>query len=378
MTDTRIWGWLQPGTLPGFSLLNDNNLGFGLNGTLITTDAYNEYILRDLDGDGIVYDTDLDDFSYPTLGEGIVFEGTITNAHELAVYENSTITVNGVDETVRLVVTVTDTGTWAVRIHDADIQPGWYPADITGAQIGTFLPTEYSGAYLTSVDGMLCFASETPILTPGGWRRADRLRRGDLVMTAGRRFEPLTWTARMTGPALDEASAPIVLDAGVLGLTVPIRLSPQHRVMIASPEASLVFGSRRVLVAARYLLGLPGVSHQPLDRITYVHLKTRRHSVLCTPGLWCESFLPGPMGKASMPPSAWRGLMAATRSAQREKSFCRSLTATEANVLLSRMGLLPGSRRQRGKTPSPRRDPSAPSPAQSRSVAPARRPASGP
>ncbi|QRF65174.1 Hint domain-containing protein [Ponticoccus alexandrii] len=371
MTDTRIWGWLQPGTLPGFSLLNSDNLGSGLNGTLITTDAYTEYILRDLDGDGIVYDTDLDDLSYPTLGEGIVFDGTLTNAHEIAVYENSIITMNGVDETVRLVVTVTDTGTWAVRIHDEDIQPGWYPADITRAQIGTFLPTEYSGSHVTSVDGMLCFAAETPILTPGGWRRADALRRGDPVMTAGRRFEPLTWTARMTGPALDEASAPIVLDAGVLGLSAPIRLSPQHRVMITCPEANLVFGSRRVLVAARHLLGLPGVCRQPLDRITYVHLKTRRHSVLRTPGLWCESYLPGPMGEASMPPSAWRELMAASRSAPREKSVCRSLTAAEANVLLSRMGLLNGQGRQRGKQLFPRRDPSAPSPARNRSDAPA-------
>lgn len=378
MADTQTWGWLQPGRLPGFSLLKQDNLGSRLNGTAITTDAYTEYALRDLDGDGIVHDSDLDDWSHPARGEGIVIDGTLSKAHEFAVYENSTIAANGVTETLRLVVTVTATGSWAVRIHDADIQPGWSPADITGARLGSFFPTEYSGAHLTSMDGMLCFAAETPILTPGGWRRADRLRRGDPVMTAGRRFEPLTWTARMTGPALDEASAPIVLDAGVLGLTVPIRLSPQHRVMIASPEASLVFGSRRVLVAARHLLGLPGVSRQPLDRITYVHLKTRRHSVLRTPGLWCESFLPGPMGKAAMPPSAWRGLMAATRSAQREKSFCRSLTATEANVLLSRMGLLPGSRRQRGKTPSPRRDPSAPSPAQNRSVAPARRPASGP
>lgn len=348
MSDTQTWGWLQPGTLPGFSLYNQDNLGSGLNGTVITLSAYTEYVLRDLDGDGIVRDTDTDDGSVPSSGEGLILDGTLMNVHELAVYENSTITVSGVDHVVRLVVSVTDSGTWGVRILDTDIQPGWYPADITAARLGTFYPTEYNGSNTTSVDQMLCFGPETPILTPDGWRRADSLRRGDQVMTAGRRYVPLTWTARMTGPALDVASAPITLDAGTFGLTTPIRLSPQHRVLIANPAVSLLFGTRRVLVAARHLLELRGVASRPEARITYVHLMTRRHTVLRVPGLWCESFLPGPRARTGLSDTAWRSLLAATDRQTLKPARYRSLTAFEARLLLSEMGLSPKPER-RGK-----------------------------
>lgn len=369
MTDTRIWGWLQPGTLPGFSLLNQDNLGPGLNGTVVTTAAYTEYALRDLDGDGIIYDTDTDDGSYPTLGEGIVFGATLSNVHEVAVYENSTITVNGVDTTVRLVVTVTDTGTWGVRILDADIQPGWYPADITAAQLGTFFPTEYSGSHVTSVDQMLCFGPETPILTPDGWRRADGLRRGDRVMTAGRRFQPLIWTAYMTASALAEETAPIMLEAGVLGLTTAIRLSPQHRVLLASPEAHLLFGTRRVLVAACHLLALDGVTRQPQPQMTYVHLMTRRHTVLRTPGLWCESFLPGRRAEGALPPEVYRSLVRCLPKRGPKPAPYRSLSGSEAALLLAQMAGRPG--RRRGRPCPPRPEFSAPSPARNRSDAPA-------
>jgi hypothetical protein len=88
--------------------------------------------------------------------------------------------------------------------------------------------------------------------------------------------------------------APVVISKGVLGARRDIRISPRHCVLIEAPEAMLLFGAPKVLVAAHSLLTLPGVYQTPRRTMTYVHLMPPRHTVLETPGLWCESFRPGP------------------------------------------------------------------------------------
>ncbi|CUH74873.1 Hint domain-containing protein [Tropicibacter naphthalenivorans] len=257
--------------------------------------------MRDDNGDGIIYDTDSDDGSAPSPAtEGLVVSGVLYNAHEIGVYDNSTITVDGVDYTVRLVVTVLDNGAWGVHILDVDIQPGWYPADITAARLGTWNGVEYSGTNTSSVDQMLCFAAETPIRTPTGWRAAGALAEGDAVVTLSG-TEPLVWVGRQTVAGLRGASAPITIAPGSLGAHGLIRLSPLHRVLISSPNAALLFGHPRILIAAKDLLPLPGVSQIPVDKVTYIHLMTRRHSVLRSAGLWCESFQAGTWARRRLP-----------------------------------------------------------------------------
>lgn len=351
MADYRTWGWYQPGFLPGWNLSDQDNLDAALNGTVLSVADYREYFMRDLNGDFIIDDTDTDDGSTPFPGEGLVVDGVEYDAHEIAVYDNSTITVNGVDYSVRLVVTVLDNGAWGVRILDADIQPGWYPADITAARLGTFNGVEYSGTYVSSVDQMLCFAPEVPIRTPGGWRAAGGLRAGDRVLTQdGPR--PLIWTARRQVDARHTKNAPVVIPPGVLGATAAIRLSPLHRVMVAAPQAALLFGSSRVLMAARHLLVVPGVVQQPVRDLPYIHLMTRAHSVLRCPGLWCESFQGGPWARRLLSPDDRARLWQAHPDADRLRPVFPVLGAKEARLLLYDMGLTGGGMQPVPEAPS--------------------------
>ncbi|MFW2588644.1 Hint domain-containing protein [Sagittula sp. SSi028] len=333
MAEHLTWGWLQPGPLAGFSTSNQDNLDAGLNGQVLSVATYKEYLLRDADNDGVIYDEDRDDTGVRSPGEGIVIDGVLNKGHEIAVYSNSTITVNGVDHSVNLIVTVLENGAWGVRLHNSDIQDGWYPADITAARLGTFNGVEYSGTQINAVDRMLCFAPETPIQTPDGWRRADSLSDGDQVMTyQGPR--PLIWTAQRRVAAHNSINAPVVIPSGVLGARAVIRLSPLHRVMVTSPMAQLLFGSQHVLLAARHLLHLPQVRQRRQATINYVHLMTRRHTALRCPGLWCETFQAGPWARRMLPQSDRIRLESVYSGRQRLRAGWPVLGATEARLLL--------------------------------------------
>ena len=142
MVDTPTWAWLQPTPLPGFAPWNPDNLDSGLNGLPIDVSNYQEYALRDLNGDGIIEDLDNDDGSSTAAGEGLVFGGAVYRPQEVALYDGSTVVAGGVTYTVPLVVTLSETGNWGVRILDGHAPPGAYPADFTIATLGTFNGTE--------------------------------------------------------------------------------------------------------------------------------------------------------------------------------------------------------------------------------------------
>lgn len=339
MVDTVHWAWLQPATFPGFSTANPDNLGPGLNGTAVSTGTYLEYGLRDLDGDGIVFDMDNDDGSTTAPGEGLVYGGVVYKPQELAVYDNSTIVVNGVTYTVPLVVVLSETGNWGVRILDGHFPPGAYPADITSATLGTFNGVEYSGANVSSVDDMLCFAPDVPIRTPQGWRPAGMLRPGDLVQT-DRGAKPLVWTARM--PAVEP---PVEIPQCAFGAKVPVHLSRCHAVKLTAPEAELLFGSTQVLAPAGALLGWRGVHLAAQPPPAYVHLMCEDHEILHLPGLRCESFRAGPMALRALPPALLTSLRAALKGPL-PRARLPILKAHEARLLLTVMeGRNPASKR---------------------------------
>jgi hypothetical protein len=66
-------------------------------------------------------------------------------------------------------------------------------------------------------------------------------------------------------------------------------------------RAELLFGEAEVLVAARHLLGAPGVTlARDLAGVTYVHLLFDGHEVVFANGIEAESFLPGPSAMAGV------------------------------------------------------------------------------
>lgn len=142
--------------------------------------------------------------------------------------------------------------------------------------------------------GIPCFVSGTPILTPQGWRRVETLGRDDLVVTT-EGPQRILWTGSRSLSGDDLAQhpdqKPIHFPSGSIGNTQPLRLSPQHAVLMRTPTAGLV------LVRAKHLaeLGFGGARvAQGVRDVCYHHILMERHAVICAAGAAAESFYPGP------------------------------------------------------------------------------------
>jgi hypothetical protein len=157
-----------------------------------------------------------------------------------------------------------------------------------------------------------CFVAGTMILTPGGPRPVERIAAGDLVATLDHGPQPVRWVGLRRLDAADLAAAPrlrpVRIARGALGDGLPLAdllVSPQHRVLVRSRIACRMFGGAGVLVAARQLLGLPGVSVETAPRtVTYVHLLFDRHEVVISNGAATESLFTGPEALKSLSPEA--------------------------------------------------------------------------
>ncbi len=169
-----------------------------------------------------------------------------------------------------------------------------------------------AGATLTSVPGSsqdgeaiadpVCFARGTRIATPAGAQAIETLRAGDLVATSDGRAEPIVWIGRraVSAAAMTETPGmrPVRIAAGALGNGLPLRdllVSPQHRILIRSEiVARMLDGPREALVAAKHLVGLPGIAIDETSRgIEYWHIMCRGHEVVLAEGSAAETLLPG-------------------------------------------------------------------------------------
>jgi hypothetical protein len=73
-------------------------------------------------------------------------------------------------------------------------------------------------------------------------------------------------------------------------------VSPQHRVLIRSRIAQRMFDADEVLVAAKDLVGLPGIARaDDITQVDYIHLMFDAHRIVLAEGAPMESFYLGPM-----------------------------------------------------------------------------------
>lgn len=143
-----------------------------------------------------------------------------------------------------------------------------------------------------------CFVAGTLVDTPSGPRAVETLRAGDLVMTRDHGAQKLLWVGRASAPTSSEL-APILIRSGVLENTSDIRVSPQHRLLISNKRVEMHFGFKECLVAARHLCdGTRILEDRSAPRVEYVHLMFADHELVCTSGLWSESYFPGSYGLA--------------------------------------------------------------------------------
>lgn len=158
---------------------------------------------------------------------------------------------------------------------------------------------------------MPCFVEGSLIRTAQGPRPVQTLRPGDLLETLDHGPRPILWIGHRRADAahldLRPQDRPIRLAAGALGPGRPardLRVSPQHRVLLRSAIAARMLGSEETLVAARHLIGQPGISVQTDDRpVTYWHILMDRHEVIEAEGAWTESLYPGPVALRAFSPA---------------------------------------------------------------------------
>jgi hypothetical protein len=138
-----------------------------------------------------------------------------------------------------------------------------------------------------------CFVAGTLIRTPDGLAPVEDLTPGMLVETRDHGPQPLRWSGRSRRKAQGR-HAPVVFEAGALGQHDRIAMSPNHRVLITSERAELLFGQAEVLVKAAHLVNDSSIRVQADGAdVTYVHLLFDQHEIVCGNGLESESYHPG-------------------------------------------------------------------------------------
>ncbi|MFQ6547435.1 Hint domain-containing protein [Aestuariibius sp. 2305UL40-4] len=255
----------------------------------------------DTSADPDIFDDDEEANHVITDGSGLVANGT-------QVESESQILIQEVDANGNLVGPV---------IELTVFSQGGVTQDVWG--FGTTVPLTPGATYRkvggdnagdsTYTDFVACFAAGTRIRVPGGTRAVEDISTGDRVWTRDDPDAVVTWVGT-TEVEAEGAFAPIVFAPGVIGNTRELVLSPEHRVAIDGSQAQLMFGEDTVLVAAKHLLGAPGVSQRSGGRITFCHIMFDRHRIVDAEGAPCESFYPGDMAMKAVDRAARDELVA--------------------------------------------------------------------
>lgn len=212
----------------------------------------------------------------------------------------------------------------------------WYDANVSAHSQPRFYTTDQNAPY---THRFVCFASEAMIACPDGARPAGALGVGDLVNTLDHGPQPVRWVGCKTQPGHGHG-APVSFAPGSIGNEAPLRLSQQHRVLLASPLAELLFDAPEVLVPAKALIDGHDVRLTPCARITYVHLLLDHHSILLAEGAPCESLLLGDQAVQVLDVAPQIGVMGALPDALLHS--CRHQRAARPVLTKREVGVLTG------------------------------------
>ncbi|WP_147111964.1 Hint domain-containing protein [Tateyamaria sp. syn59] len=134
---------------------------------------------------------------------------------------------------------------------------------------------------------------DTPVATPGGYRPASDLQRGDTVITDKGETVPVLHAVRHTVPARG-SFAPIRLRAPHFGLQRDIVVATEQRLVLRGSEVEYTFGQEAVVVAAKHLINGKGACrHSAASTVDYVQVILPGHDTLIAAGCALESLLIG-------------------------------------------------------------------------------------
>lgn len=137
-----------------------------------------------------------------------------------------------------------------------------------------------------------CFVAGTMIKTNRGEVPVECLTTGDMVFTMDNGYCPVQWVGSKT-VNVTKSTAPIRFETGTTGNDRPLLVSPNHRMLLCSAQADLLIGNPEVLIPAKSMTKMRGVSRVWPEQVTYVHVLFDRHQIICANGAMSESFHPG-------------------------------------------------------------------------------------
>lgn len=263
--------FVYQGGFPPVNVIIDDNGGGGTNRNIFEDDEEARHEV--VDGGGLVAD------GTPVESESrLDLRALDSNGNEtgpvISVYVFSQ---NGVTQDV-----------WGVGLTQA-LEPGVSYVKVSGSNNGD---TRYNNL-------VPCFVAGTLLRTPEGPRAIETLRRGDRIWTTQDPEAELRWVGSTVVDGRD-ALAPIEFAAGVLGNARVLRVSPQHRMLLRSWRAEMLFGCPEVLVAATHLTALPGVRRVPMERVRYCHVLCGHHALVEAEGSLSESLYPGEIARSAL------------------------------------------------------------------------------
>lgn len=269
--------------------------------------------LNDANGDGRIYDGEghYEHGTYRLNGES----GTSSNVDSYTQWNATVVTKDaaGNDVTSSRIVHVTQFANGDTFIGQVNNLDGLDIKSITldSVHVDTF--THFAPD--NSVDGstlVTCFTSGTLISTQHGLLDIAQLSVGDKVITMDRGYQPIRWIGKSKVKATGNL-APIKILTGTLGHGMPtrdLRVSPQHRILMRSRIARRMFNSAEVLIPAKKLLDLPGVSVDTSEEyVTYWHILFDRHEIVYSEGAATESFYTGKQAMKSVGQEAREEIM---------------------------------------------------------------------
>lgn len=185
---------------------------------------------------------------------------------------------------------------------------------IRSIRIDGLLTSSFQGmtADRPDLNFLTCFTRGTRLAGPEGEVAVERVKAGDGLLTADHGVQVVRWVGmRRLTPAQMAANprhCPVRIRAGALGDGLPARdltVSPQHRILLRSAIVARMTGQPEALVAARHLVGCPGIETVVPDApVEYWHVLFDRHEVLLAEGCEAESLFLGPEAVRAMSPDA--------------------------------------------------------------------------
>ena len=144
-----------------------------------------------------------------------------------------------------------------------------------------------NGTEINYHDTVVCYAKGTLIKTQTGLVSVEKLKTGDLLLTASGAYEPVLWVGYRTvdckrHPNPSEAH-PVRIVKDAFGLNQP------HRDLFLSPLHSVYVDG--IFIPAIDLVNGFSVIQEERSKITYFHVELPSHNVIYAEGLLAESYL---------------------------------------------------------------------------------------